>query len=56
MVRAVVPLPHHYAVIRMDPEAMLRDLGLDDPVTLDEVRKIPVKKYLVYLNWVRTCT
>ncbi|KAI0697389.1 hypothetical protein C8T65DRAFT_743184 [Cerioporus squamosus] len=51
MVRAVAPLPGHYAVIRMDPETMLKDLGLDDAATLNEVRQMSVKKYLVYLNW-----
>ncbi|RDX48700.1 hypothetical protein OH76DRAFT_650215 [Lentinus brumalis] len=51
MVRAVAPMPGHYAVVRMDPEAMLKDLGLDDAATLDEVRQMSVKKYLVYLDW-----
>ncbi len=54
MVRAVAPLPFHYAVLRMDPEAMVKDLGLDDAATLDEVRQMSVKKYLVYLDWVRS--
>ncbi|RDX48720.1 hypothetical protein OH76DRAFT_1310311, partial [Lentinus brumalis] len=40
-----------YAVLRMDPEAMVKDLGLDDAATLDEVRQMSAKKYLVYLDW-----
>ncbi len=45
-------MPGHYAVLRMDPEAMLKDLGLDDAATIEEVRQMSVKKYLVYLDWV----
>ncbi|TFK88052.1 hypothetical protein K466DRAFT_598987 [Polyporus arcularius HHB13444] len=35
----------------MDPEAMLKDLGLDDAATLEEVQRMSVKKSLVYLDW-----
>ncbi|RPD57960.1 hypothetical protein L226DRAFT_440499, partial [Lentinus tigrinus ALCF2SS1-7] len=40
-----------YAVIRTDPEAMVVDLGLDDPDTLKEAQGMLRKKYLVYLEW-----
>ncbi len=39
----------HYAVIRLDPETMVKDLGLDDPTTLTEVAKMSTRKHLVYL-------
>ncbi|RPD57914.1 hypothetical protein L226DRAFT_470105 [Lentinus tigrinus ALCF2SS1-7] len=51
MFRGLVPLPSHYAVIRTDPEAMLKDLGLDDPETLAEAKDMSRKKYLVFLEW-----
>lgn len=47
-----VPLPHHYAVIRMDPVRMVTDLGLDDPDTLREAQNMKTRKYLVYLSFV----
>ncbi|KAI0800134.1 hypothetical protein C8Q74DRAFT_1191240, partial [Fomes fomentarius] len=47
-----VPLPHHYAVIRMDPVRMVTDLGLDDPDTLREAQHMKTRKYLVYLSFV----
>ena len=53
MVRRKAPSPHHYAVIRMDPVAMITSLGIDDPATLAEARSMNPKKYLVYLFWVR---
>ncbi|RPD57867.1 hypothetical protein L226DRAFT_472486, partial [Lentinus tigrinus ALCF2SS1-7] len=51
MVRPLIPQPGYYAVIRIDPEAMVTDLGLDDPETIQESRNMPRKKYLVYLEW-----
>ncbi|RPD68980.1 hypothetical protein L226DRAFT_435205, partial [Lentinus tigrinus ALCF2SS1-7] len=51
MVRSLVHPPNRYAVIRTDPEAMLKDLGLDDPDTLKEAQCMLRKKYLVYLEW-----
>ncbi len=41
-----------YGVIRMDPRAMVADLGLDDQDTLDAVEEMKPKKYLVYLEHV----
>ncbi|RPD57871.1 hypothetical protein L227DRAFT_551348, partial [Lentinus tigrinus ALCF2SS1-6] len=52
MTRLILPAPSHYAVIRTDPEAMVRDLGFDDPATLKEAQGMLRKKYLVYLEWV----
>ena len=47
------PVFSYYAVVRMDPEAMLRTVKLDDEQALDEVRRMPEpKKYLVYLKYV----
>ncbi|KAI0697390.1 hypothetical protein C8T65DRAFT_662152 [Cerioporus squamosus] len=51
MVRPLIPLPSHYAVIRIDSEGMVRDLGLEDAQTLREVRSMSKKKYLVFLQW-----
>ncbi|RPD57886.1 hypothetical protein L226DRAFT_563584 [Lentinus tigrinus ALCF2SS1-7] len=51
MPRPLIPQPGYYAVIRIDPEAMVADLGLDDPETIQESRDMPRKKYLVYLEW-----
>ncbi len=48
----LIPLPSHYAVIRIDPEAMVKDLALEDAETLHEVRSMSRKKYLVFLQWV----
>nr|VWP01925.1 Candidapepsin-4 (EC (ACP 4) (Aspartate protease 4) (Secreted aspartic protease 4) [Ganoderma boninense] len=48
--RPVFPVPWFYAVIRMDPLAMVTDLGLDDTETLAEVEMFNPKKYLVYVN------
>ena len=50
----IAPPPCTYAIIRMDPEAMIKDLGLDDPETLSEVEKMNPQKYLVYVEWVRS--
>ncbi len=52
MGRLLIPQPSHYAVIRLDPEAMVEDLGLQDTKTLLEVRNMSRKKYLVFLEWV----
>ena len=41
-----------YAVVRMDPVAMVKDLGLDDAETLNAVGAMTPKKYLVYLEYV----
>ena len=41
-----------YAVVRMDPVAMVKDLGLDDAETLNAVEAMTPKKYLVYLEYV----
>ncbi|KAI0697410.1 hypothetical protein C8T65DRAFT_755346 [Cerioporus squamosus] len=51
MDRPLIPQPSHYAVIRIDPEAMVKDLGLEDSETLREVRGMSRKKYLVFLVW-----
>ncbi|RPD68996.1 hypothetical protein L226DRAFT_494851 [Lentinus tigrinus ALCF2SS1-7] len=53
MVLSLFPLPHHYAIIRTDPEAMVKDLGFDDPETLKEAQGMSRKKYLVYLDGLR---
>ncbi|RPD72084.1 hypothetical protein L226DRAFT_467553 [Lentinus tigrinus ALCF2SS1-7] len=53
MVLGLFPLPHYYAVIRTDPEAMVKDLGFDDPETLKEARGMSRNKYLVYLDALR---
>ncbi|KAM5537959.1 hypothetical protein V8D89_008435 [Ganoderma adspersum] len=39
-----------YGVIKMDPSSMVKDLGLDDPVTLAAVAEMTPKKYLVYME------
>ncbi|RDX48679.1 hypothetical protein OH76DRAFT_1483764 [Lentinus brumalis] len=51
MARLTFPPPFTYAVIRMDPVTMVKDLGLDDPATLAEVEGMSPKKYLVYIEW-----
>ncbi|RPD57888.1 hypothetical protein L227DRAFT_655176 [Lentinus tigrinus ALCF2SS1-6] len=51
MVLSLFPLPNYYAAIRTNPEAMVKDLGFDDPETLKEAQGISRKKYLVYLEW-----
>ena len=54
--KRIAPSPKVYAVIRIDPETMVRDLGLDDEETLAEVKEMSPKKYLVYVEWVsRSC-
>ncbi|TFK84706.1 hypothetical protein K466DRAFT_654628 [Polyporus arcularius HHB13444] len=50
MVLLQAPGPAHYAVIRLDPECMVRDLGIDDAATLAEISKIHPRKYLIYLD------
>ena len=50
--KRIAPSPKVYAVIRIDPETMVRDLGLDDEETLAEVKEMNPKKYLVYVEWV----
>lgn len=44
------PLSRFYAVVRMDPLTMIKDLGLDDAETLRETEALHPKKYLVYVN------
>ncbi|KAI0752787.1 hypothetical protein C8Q80DRAFT_475935 [Daedaleopsis nitida] len=44
----LLPVLNSYAVIRMDPVAMVADL--QDPIALAEARKMAPKKYLVYLQ------
>ena len=41
-----------YAVVRMDPLTMVKDLGLDDAETLNAVGAMTPKRYLVYLEYV----
>ncbi len=41
-----------YAFIKMDPLAMVRNLGLDDGETLAAVAEMKPKKYLIYLEYV----
>ena len=48
--KLMAPSPRYYAVIRMDPVAMVQGLELDDPQMLEEARKMEPKKYLVYLD------
>ena len=49
--KCCVPCLGYYAVVRMDPEVMLRAANLDDEQALDEVRRMGLcKKYLVYLK------
>ncbi|TFK91975.1 hypothetical protein K466DRAFT_540584 [Polyporus arcularius HHB13444] len=47
----LVPLPCHYALIRLNPTAMLGDLRLDDAITLAEAEKFKPKTYLAFLLW-----
>ncbi len=48
----IFPVPWFYAVICMDPVAMVEDLGLNDAETLAAVAGFNPKKYLVYVNLV----
>ena len=50
--RRVFPVPWFYAAIRMDPVAMVKDLGLNDAETLEAVEAFNPKTYLVYVNLV----
>ena len=52
MVLRIVPSSLCYAAIRIDPIAMVRDLGLDDPQTLAEARGVKNRTYLVLLHMV----
>ncbi|KAI0697407.1 hypothetical protein C8T65DRAFT_813771 [Cerioporus squamosus] len=47
----MVPLPCHYAAIRLNPTVMVEDLGLDDPITLAEAKRLKPKTYLAFLLW-----
>ena len=47
--KTIGPSPRYYAVIQMDPEAMIRDLHLDDEQALKEVQEMQPQKYLIYL-------
>ena len=40
------------AVIKMNPTAMVKDLGLDDPLNLAAVQEMKPKTHLVYLEHV----
>ena len=48
----MLPEPHSFAVVRMDPVAMVSHLNLD-PVALKAAQAMRPKKYLVYLDIVR---
>ncbi len=48
----LVPLPCHYAAIRLNPTAMLKDLRLDDAITLAEAENFKPRTYLAFLLWV----
>ena len=45
-----VPRPHRFAVVQMDPIAMVKHLN--DPDALVAAQQIRPKKYLVYLKYV----
>ncbi|KAI1786332.1 hypothetical protein LXA43DRAFT_59437 [Ganoderma leucocontextum] len=47
----IFPSGFAYAVIKMDPLAMVKDLGLDDLDTLAAAAAMKPKKYLVYLEY-----
>ena len=47
--KCCLPTEGYYAGVRMDLEAMVRAVNLDDRQALDEVRRMEPKKYLVYL-------
>ncbi len=50
-----IPSPWRFATIRMDPVAMVEDLGLRDASGfVAKARKMSPKKYLVYLDLVST--
>ncbi|KAI0697395.1 hypothetical protein C8T65DRAFT_743190 [Cerioporus squamosus] len=50
MVVRIVPSSLYYAAVRIDPVAMVQDLGLDDPQTLTEARGLMNKTYLALLG------
>ena len=50
--KCCLPTESYYAGVRMDLEAMVRAVNLDDRQALDEVRRMEPKKYLVYLAMV----
>ncbi|TFK91978.1 hypothetical protein K466DRAFT_481556 [Polyporus arcularius HHB13444] len=49
--KLIIPSPSHYAAIRLNPVAMVEDLGLEDEATLAEARRLETKTYLAYLVW-----
>ena len=46
------PKPREFAVVRMDPVAMVERLR--DPVAMEAARAMTPKKYLVFLQYVGT--
>ena len=50
--KTIGPRPRFYAVIQMDPKAMIRDWKLDDEQALKEVEEMRPQKYLIYLDTV----
>ncbi len=50
--KLIIPSPSHYAAIRLNPAAMVEDLGLNDEATLAEAKRLETKTYLAYLVWV----
>ena len=46
----IFPLPQRFAVVQIDPVAMLTMAGLDDAEALAAAKALVPKKYLVYLE------
>ena len=50
-----IPCPSRFATVRMDPVAMVQDLGLPESSPyVARARAMSTKKYLVYLDLVST--
>ena len=46
--RLMIPMPYRYSAIRLNPTAMVTELGLDDDITLAEAKSLDPKTYLAF--------
>ncbi len=49
----IFPRPRQFAVVQIDPVAMVKTAGLDDPEALAAAGALVTKKYLLYLESLR---
>lgn len=51
-VKLPFPRLHRFAIIQMDPVAMIEQLNIHDDEALSEAHALTTKKYLVYIAYV----